>query len=370
MSPRYQILLIVLALGAGGVALRHFLGGRPMDSYPSPVEVGMSAATAAPLDFALSAISPGAGARDELRAWKSKLLAMPKEQAVEWLVRHLRLGEDRITGLSFSVESDGFLGEWPTVRTFLLDVLLAVDPAAAAEFGREILASPTTADEWALALRNVARGDDSAQTAVYLREKTEALIRNPGWQAAPSVGYLNAFDVLVHIEAVESTPLLSSLVQLKERRDLSHASFLTLDRLVQRRPAEVLEHLAGDLALHETRPEMVAQQFARADLRDERQREIVKSWLLDPSRTATELRTFAGTYPNANRFVSNNLLTTEPQVSGGELADHDREALGLMRSWQGDPAFSGISDYLAAVTRRLNEFAGRRDPEPDASPTD
>ena len=40
----------------------------------------------------------------------------------------------------------------PTFRTFLLDVLLAIDPKAAASIGRGILASPTTADEWALAL--------------------------------------------------------------------------------------------------------------------------------------------------------------------------------------------------------------------------
>jgi hypothetical protein len=59
----------------------------------------------------------------------------------------------------------------------LLDTLLAVDPAAAAATGREILGKPTTADEWALALRNVARGDGTADPD-FLRAKTEELIRS------------------------------------------------------------------------------------------------------------------------------------------------------------------------------------------------
>ena len=149
------------------------------------------------------------------------------------------------------------------------------------------------------------------ESAAFLQRKTEELIANPAWQADPSIGYLNAFDVLVHIEATGSAPLLSDLVQRKDRKDLAHAGFLTLDRLVQRQPTDLLGRLAADRALQESRPEMVAQQFARADVRDSEQREILKAWLLDPARTSVELRSFAGVYPNNNRFVSNNLLTVE-----------------------------------------------------------
>ena len=138
----------------------------------------------------------------------------------------------------------------------------------------------------------------------FLRAKTEELIRNPAWQADPSIGYLNAFDVLVHVKATASTPLLSGLIQMKDRKDLAHAGFLTLDRLVQGQPVDVLTRLAADTALQQGRPEMVAQQFARADLRDPAQQALVKNWLLDPARSAAELRSFAGVYPNNNQFVS------------------------------------------------------------------
>ncbi len=295
-----------------------------------------------------------------LNGLRATLLALPRDEAVRRIRGFLENGKDRATGLSFGIAKDGMLSEWPSFRTFLLDTLLAVDPAAAAEFGRAILDQPTTADEWALALRNVARGDATADPD-FLRAKTEALIMNPAWQADPSIGYLNAFDVLVHVQATSSTPLLSGLIQRKDRKDLAHAGFLTLDRLVQSQPVDVLTRLSADTTLQKSRPEMVAQQFARADLRDPAQQAIVKSWLLDPARTDAELRSFAGVYPNNNQFVSNNLLTTQAAAPGDDLAAHDREALKWITTWASDPAFSAIQDHLRTMVSRLDGFVGSRD---------
>ena len=302
----------------------------------------------------------------------SSLAAMPKDEALALIRTFLESGNDRPTGLSFELAKDGSLTEWPTFRTFLLDALLAIDPAAAAAIGREILTMPTTPDEWALALRNVARGEPLEESANFLRRKTEELITNPTWQAEPSIGYLNAFDVLVHIESTDSAPLLSDLVQRKDRKDLAHAGFLTLDRLVQRQPADVLTRLASDRALQQSRPEMVAQQFARADLRDPAQQLIAKAWLLDPARTPVELRSFAGVYPNNNRFISNNLLTQESSQSGDDLAAHDREALQTISSWAADPAFQPVRETLDLIISRLEGFVSTREtsssPDPPVSP--
>jgi len=296
------------------------------------------------------------GALQTLKDLQVALKSMPRDEALAWIRSFLESGQDQPTGLSFEIAADGTLTEWPTFRTFLLDALLAIDPAAAAALGRQILTSPTSADEWALALRNVGRVETTAESNAYLIERTAALIANPDWQSNPSIGYLNAFDVLVHTNATASTPLLSGLIQQKDRRDLAHAGFLTLDRLVQRSPADELTRLAADTALLASRPEMTAQQFARADIRDEAQREIVKSWLLDPARTATELRSFAAVYPNNNRFISNNLLTTETQQSGADIAEHDRQSLEILNSWSADPAFQPVAEHLRAMVSRLNEF--------------
>lgn len=311
--------------------------------------------------------APAEAISRDLTGLRAGLLAMPKDEAVRRIRGFLDSGMDRETGLSFGIAKDGSLSEWPSFRTFLLDTLLAVDPAAAAEVGRSILEQPTTADEWALALRNVARGDSSADPE-FLRAKTEELIRNPAWQADPSIGYLNAFDVLVHVQATASTPLLSGLIQRKDRKDLAHAGFLTLDRLVQGQPVEVLTRLSADTALQQSRPEMVAQQFARADLRDPAQKDLVKAWLLDPARTEVELRSFAGVYPNNNQFVSNNLLTAQAAAPGDDLAAHDREALKVLSAWAGDPAFAALGPHLRTMLSRLEGFVGSRDRSTLSSP--
>jgi len=294
--------------------------------------------------------------RESLDTLRGKLLGLSKTEAVAEIEGFLSKGDDRITGLDLTIGTGGKLEGWPTLRVFLLDLLLEIDPAAAARISRGMLEDKTSPDEWSIALRNVAKGEGDTENKEYLRKKTEQLINNPEWQAQPSVGYLNAFDVLVYAGATESAPLLSSLVQRKDRRDLAHAGFLTLDRLVQRKPVEMLTLIQADLALQESRPEMTAQQFARADIRDGQQQAVVKSWLLDPSRTPTELRNFASTYPNNNRMISQNLLTSEDHVSGADLATHDREVLEIIRHWKTEPGFETLSPYLEIMDGRVSGF--------------
>lgn len=291
-----------------------------------------------------------------LKELQNMLGSMPPEEAVTWIKAFLSKGDDKSTGLSFVIGKGGTLEEWPTFRTFLIDTLYSIDPAAATVISREILSAPTIADEWALALRNIGKNALTPETSAYLVSKTEELIKNKEWQENPSIGYLNAFDILVATDATTSTPLLSDLIQRKDRKDLAHAGFLTLDRLVQRQPVDMLEQLSTDMELQKSRPEMVSQQFARADIRDESQREILKTWILDPARTPTELRSFSGVYPNNNKFISNNLLTTESGQSGADLIAHDRAALAIITSWANNPEFQPVNEYLITMIQRLDGF--------------
>jgi hypothetical protein len=302
--------------------------------------------------------------RESLLELRKSLLDMPTGQAVAAIREFLSSGKDFNTGQPFDIATDGSLTTSPTFRCFLIDLLLTIDASAAATTGREILDQSTTADEWALALRNVARGEPLDSNAEFLRAKTEALITNPTWQAKPTIGYLNAFDVLVYSEAVGSAPLLSDLVQRKDRKELVHAGFLTLDRLMLRRPVELLTYLADDNALRESRPEAVAQQFARADVRDSAQRDILKAWILDPARTPAELNAFVGIYPNSNRFVSNNLLTAESPPSGADLARHDEAALRVFSAWVADAEFEPVRGRLNVALSRLEGFVKGRDNPP------
>lgn len=301
--------------------------------------------------------------RESLLALRKLLIEMPAPRAVAAIRGFLTSGRDFKTGQPFEIAADGSLTTAPTFRCFLLDLLPTIDASAAAVIGREILAQATTADEWALALRNLARGEPLDPNADFLQRKTEELIANPEWQAKPTIGYLNSFDVLVHTEAVGSAPLLSELIRRKDRKELAHAGFLTLDRLVLRRPVELLTHLANDQALRESRPEAVAQQFARADVREPEQRRILKAWLLNPARTPNELRSFASVYPNNNRFVSSNLLTVEAPPSGADLARYDEAALQVVSAWAEDAEFAPVRETLELTISRLEGFVkGRENP--------
>jgi hypothetical protein len=363
ISPKIWAASALAAAGILALCWKIDPSGNPRSARPAgvpPVQVhGTGTSPVNPVSETFGRLRVGSDSRatlETLGQLQEKLRSMPPDQAVACIQGFLKNGTDKDTGLTFRISNDHTLSEWPTFRTFLLDALFTIDPKAAVAISREILTTSTTADEWALALRNVGLADTTSETSAYLIERTEALIANPALQANPSVGYLNAFDVLVHTNATSSTPLLSSLIQRKDRNDLAHAAFLTLDRLVQRNPADELSRLASDIPLQQSRPEMTAQQFARADLRDPVQRDIVKTWLLDPTRTATELRSFAGVYPNNNRFISSNLLTTETQQSGADLAAHDREALEIIGTWEKDPALAPLKPCLTTMRQRLATF--------------
>ncbi|MGJ8726417.1 MAG: hypothetical protein ACSHYB_17855 [Roseibacillus sp.] len=285
---------------------------------------------------------------------RQTLEQLSPEEAATFVEDYLATGDDAELPLTFEVEKDGQLKSAASLRTALLDHLGKINPEAAAQLSREILSTPTTADEWALALRNVARVEEDSRD--FLREKTEALIQNPDWQQNPSAGYLNAFDTLVHIGATESSPLLSELVQNKDRKDLAHASFITLDRLTQNQTEAMLPLLAADTTLHQARPEMTAQQMARADVRSNEQRSILQSWLLAPERTATELQSFAATFPNGNMMVSNNLLTTQTAFDGNDLRDRDLRSLEVVDTWARMQEFEPVQDYLTTMVQRLTNF--------------
>jgi len=122
--------------------------------------------------------------------------------------RFLDSGSDGPTGMQFKVGARGTLEGAPTLRTFLLDYLGQIDPAAAASYSKAVLSASQSPDEWALALRNIARGDGSSDARALLEQKTSELLRRDDWQHDPTVGYLEAFDVAVYLGGTNLAPVL------------------------------------------------------------------------------------------------------------------------------------------------------------------
>jgi hypothetical protein len=336
----------------------------PGNTATSPAKGrGIAAETSSGLDDKLRgaaaglASTPDAAGRRQVLAVLGQILATGDRNEVSTAIRRfLESKTDAPTGQGFKLGAKGALNEAPTLRTFLLDYLGQMDPAAAAAYARVILSEMGSPDEWAVALRNLAAGDASREGRSLLEQKIGDLLRQEAWQRDASAGFLEAFDVAVFVGGTNLVPTLGNLVRKQDNPAVAHAAYLALDRLVLRDPSELLAALAGDAGLMQGREATRADYFARADVRDSRQRQVLEGYLLDPQRSAAELAHFAGVYPNANFMISPNLLTPSPTLDHATLASRDAAALATVQGWLADPRFTKLRPELEKMKVRLEGF--------------
>lgn len=304
----------------------------------------------------LRAAPDAAAGRTTLEQLRATLAALPPAEASALIRKFLDGKTDAPTHLGFKVASNGSLGEAPTFRTFLLDELARIDPAAAAEYAQTILARMDSPDEWAVALRNLARGDTSDAARARVAEKFSQLLAASDWQKNPSVGYLEAFDVAVFLGDKKFIPPLSGLLAQKENLAVAHAAYLSLDRMVINNAAQTLTTLADQPELMAGRENTRADYFARADVRDDSQRTLLENYLLNPKLGAAELQQFIGTYPNANFMISPNLLTVNNTPDHAALARRDKISLQVLEQWLADPRFAALRPQLETARQRVQGF--------------
>jgi hypothetical protein len=297
-----------------------------------------------------------ASSHRQLDALKVTVRQLPPPEASAAIREFLASKADARTGQELKLGPAGILTNAPTLRVFLLDQLGQIDPAGAVVQARIILNSMESPDEWAVALRSYALGDASAEGRAYLTAKLESMLTFEPWLRNPSTGFLEAFDVAVHLGGTNLIPALAAVVRSKEQEAASHAAYLALDRLAIANAASTLAHLQANPDLMVGREITRANYFARADVRDAGQKQIVETYLLNPSLDPAELDKFVGLYPNANFMISHNLLTGSATPDHAWLAARDAESLRLVRQWIADPRFAHRLPQLQAVQRRLENF--------------
>jgi len=293
---------------------------------------------------------------DQLRA---QLKSMSPAVASRAIRQTLDSRADAPTGMEFKPGANGTLAKAPTLRTFLLDQLAQADPAAAAAYAERILSSPDSPDEWAVSLRNYALARTNTEARAFLQQKFRELIHQDPWRSDPSVGFLEAFDVAVHVGGTELLPDLTALLRAKDNQAVTHAAYLALDRLIINEPAVVLGELHRQLESMEGRETTRANLFARADLSDPAQKTILENYLLDARIDPAELETFTGLYPNANYMVSYNLLTRTLTPDRDTLVKRDRQALQTVQQWLADPRFAKVQPQLEKIRQRLEMFVNQ-----------
>jgi len=308
------------------------------------------------LSDSLKSAPDAKAAQRSLGELRRELSTMPTNGALAAIRQFLDSKVDASTHLGFKLAANGMLDEAPTLRTFLLDELGRLDPAAAADYAKVVLASMDSPDEWAVALRNLAAGDGSDAGHALLEQKTAQLLQYAPWQQNPSAGYLEAFDVAVYLGGTNLLPTISILVQSQNNPAVTHAAYLALDRMIINNPATELAALEAAPDLLQGREATRADYFARADVRDPQQRQVLESYLLNPAISSSELQTFAGIYPNANFMISPNLLTPTPTPDRNSLLSRDAQSLALAQQWMADPRFANLGPVLQKITARLQYF--------------
>jgi hypothetical protein len=312
-------------------------------------------------DAAFAAKEPAEKLRT-LKSLRAVLRGMQPAAASKWLRGQLAEGKDFATGLEMEITPERTLAQWPSWRVFLLDSLLAVDPSAAVAAARGIVQSGGTQEEWAVSLRNIALGSQAPEDGALLRQKSAEMLHNAAWRAAPTTGYLEAFDLIVHTRNTDLAPWLLDLCADQANRATRHAAFLTLDRLMLVAPEPALRILVPAASSRSDLGLMLSNMIARADVANAAQRQWVETYLLDEKRTAAELKGFWDTFPNGNFRISNNLVTESAVISPEEMTHRDREAVVVIESWSNDPRFSRLKDALQTAKQRLAAASNSRTP--------
>ena len=304
----------------------------------------------------LQASRDASTARQKLAELRQTFSAMPYGAASAGIRKFLDSRADALTHQGFKIGGKGFLEEAPSLRTFLLDYLGQIDPAAAASYAKVILSQKDSPDEWVLALRNLASGDATTTGRILLQQKAAEMLNYEPWQRNPSIGFLEAFDVAVYLGGDNLVPTLTELLRKQDNPAVAHAAFLALDRLAIYEPATLLAALEAAPELMQGRERTRANYFARADVRDSQQKQVLEQYLLDPKIGVPELDQFAGLFPNANYMISHNLLTPTQLPEHSFLVSRDAASLQVVQDWLVDPRFAKLRPQLQKAQRRLQDF--------------
>lgn len=272
------------------------------------------------------------------------------------LIRELlESGIDAVTSQSFKIGPGGNLSVAPTLRVWLLDQFGRLSAVEAAAYSQRIYEKSTSADEWALALRNDWRVAVQAGRISEVRVRVLELLGNQNWAENPSIGFLEAFDVAVVAMAWEAIPRFEHWITEGKSKALLNGSWLALDRLAQEAPSDFTAQLIRNPDWLGSQPKLRAGLMARANLAVEPERLSVEAYLSRSDLSEPEVRRFFELFPNVNGTFSHNLVSEPRLVSLVEAAHRDRAALQGVRNWMGRPNFSKWRTYLISAESRLVE---------------
>ena len=290
----------------------------------------------------------------DLAAMRRMLLAADPHEAMTAILSFLTTGQDARTGETFGIQKGGGLAGAPTFRVMLLDLLGRIAREAesdeAATFSRALLTRKTSADEWAIALRNVAWSTPEDRT--FLTAKMREMLDYQPWRLQPSAGFLEAFDVIVFTRNAAFAADLAAMAT-SEDDAVKRAAAAAMDRLSEMAPLDVMNYLNGHPAEFADRPFLRADYFSKADLSQFQQRQAVEAYLARPDVAVAEKDKLLSVFASPGTFVGDTLVT---QPSAAD--DPPQRTAGLRAAvgdWLKGNRFPDLAAPLAQLQQRLAE---------------
>jgi hypothetical protein len=307
------------------------------------------------ISLALERLRSGDLPTGSLRALREYLLKGDPAAGIAAIRAFLETGKNALTGEEFQLASGGILDGAPTYRLLLLDILgqlsRKISSPAAAEVAKAVFAKKDSAEEWALALRNTAWA--SPEAGGELLDRFREMIAYEPWRRQPSRGFLEAFDVVVYTRAVQAVPELAQLLE-DQNDQIPRAAGVTLDRLAEHSPAEVMSLLNQNPALLADRPKLRADYYTKADFSKPEQRQLVEAYLSRPDVTPAEKQKLLGGLASPGTFVSDNLLT--PPTPAEESPDRIKNLRKTVGDWLQTNRFPELTPALRVLGSRLAEI--------------
>lgn len=363
------IKFVVLVVFLAAVALWFF----PSDEKPRPQRTSSntgenaatnSAATEAgkPVDLSPAAminrifdqLRGGSFTAEDLAAFRRNLLATDPATAIAAITTFLATGQDANTGERFQVGERGELSGAPTLRVLLLDLLGRIcrksGGSEAAVLARDLMERKTSADEWAIALRNV--GWTTPDERTYLAGKMREMLRYEAWKRQPSGGYIESFDIIVFTRDVSFTPELGELVK-GEDKALQRAAAVAMDRLSEMNPLDVMNWLNANPDEFSAKPMLRADYFSKADFSQPAQRQAVETYLGRIDVEQKEKIKLLNAIAAPGTFAAEGLLTPPPPEN--DAPEKFAALQSTVGNWVKNNRFPTLLPSLLQLQARITE---------------
>jgi len=298
-----------------------------------------------------------------LREFMQKAFASNPDAEAAALLEFLQSGQDEATGLDFIVGEAG-LDEWPSLRTFLLDLLGKIDLDAAAQYAlANIIPFKKSTPEYAVSLQILWNDGGAEKPTPELTQAWLGLLGKADWSARPDAAWLESLDFASRIP--EATPVFIEAASLwlarpEEASGKAETVEIALERMMIRHPAETLSALLENSQwMSEGRgPAVRATLFARADASAPEQVIYLKDYLqnLDPS--GNEAKVFYRSFPCYNFGVAPGLSGQADIPGGAEIQKRLRADLLLLQGWQRDPSMTSQQAWLGQTVVKIGRILG------------